>query len=163
MRIFCRKIRLYSIHVKLVEFKRRWYVCTKFLATKSIDRLRINAWIRQLYWIGGKWEISDKLINYSAFHRLFLFLILFNDMCQVLQHAFSTHWLDLNLNDKWPGVASDGNFNLYLIRKSGYGWLFPFPVGRIWKLYYLFTFIHLNNHMDGARGTLWIKFTKDYS
>ena len=103
MRIFCRKIRLYSIHVKLVEFKRRWYVCTKFLATKSIDRLRINAWIRQLYWIGGKWEISDKLINYSAFHRLFLFLILFNDMCQVLQHAFSTHiWKYVTYTTQWP-------------------------------------------------------------
>ena len=39
------------------------------------------------------------------------------------QHAFcdhvSTHCLDLNLNGKRPGVASDGNFGSYLIRISG--------------------------------------------
>ena len=27
------------------------------------------------------------------------------------------------------GVASGGNFSSYLIRRSEYGWLFPFPVG----------------------------------
>ena len=32
-----------------------------------------------------------------------------------------THCLDLNLNGKRPGVASDGNFSSYLIRRSGYG------------------------------------------
>ena len=28
-----------------------------------------------------------------------------------------------------PGVVSDGNFSSYLIRRSGFGLLFPFPVG----------------------------------
>ena len=29
-----------------------------------------------------------------------------------------THCLDLNLNGKRPGIASDGNFSLYLIGRS---------------------------------------------
>ena len=33
----------------------------------------------------------------------------------------TTHCLDLNLNGKRPGVASDGNFSSNLIRRSGYG------------------------------------------
>ena len=32
-----------------------------------------------------------------------------------------SHCLDLNLNGKKPGIASDGNFSSYLIRRSGYG------------------------------------------
>ena len=40
-----------------------------------------------------------------------------------------THCLFLDLNCKRPGVSSDGNFRSCLIRRSGYGWLFPFPVG----------------------------------
>ena len=42
---------------------------------------------------------------------------------------YLAHCLDLNLNGKRPGVASDGNFSSYLTRWSGYGWLFLFPVG----------------------------------
>ena len=34
---------------------------------------------------------------------------------------YISHCLDLNLNGKRPGVASDDNFSSYLIRKSGYG------------------------------------------
>ena len=30
---------------------------------------------------------------------------------------------------KRPGITSDGNFNSFLIRRSGYGWLLPFPMG----------------------------------
>ena len=41
-----------------------------------------------------------------------------------------SHCSDLNLNDKRPGVASDGNFSSFLIRRSVYDWLFLFPVGR---------------------------------
>ena len=40
-----------------------------------------------------------------------------------------THCLFLDLNCKRPGVSSDGNFRSCLIRRSGYGWLFLFPVG----------------------------------
>ena len=39
------------------------------------------------------------------------------------------HCLYRILNGKRPGIDSDGNFSSYLIRRSGYGWLFPFPVG----------------------------------
>ena len=41
----------------------------------------------------------------------------------------NSHCLDLNLNGKRPGIASEGNFSSYLIRRSGYGCLFPFPMG----------------------------------
>ena len=69
---------------------------------------------------------------------------------------------------EWPrwGVTSDGNFIWYFIRRCGYGWLFLFPVSGngnnpIYPL--LFTFIHLNKHLDRARGPLWISFIKDYT
>jgi hypothetical protein len=54
-----------------------------------------------------------------------------NGVCKSLgaKSQIKPHWLDQNLNGKWPGVASDGNFSSYLVRRSGYGWLFPFPVG----------------------------------
>ena len=32
--------------------------------------------------------------------------------------------------------------------------------GQKWKKYYLFTFINLNNHLDRARVTLWMKFKR---
>ena len=41
---------------------------------------------------------------------------------------FHTAWIWIWMT-KRPGVTSDGNFSSYLIRRSGYGWLFPFPVG----------------------------------
>ena len=30
----------------------------------------------------------------------------------------------------------------------------------LWAEIKIILFIHLNNHLDGARGTLWMKFTK---
>ena len=66
----------------------------------------------------------------------------------------TAHCLDLDLNGKRPGVDSDGNFSSYLIRRSRYGWLFPLLAEME-----IILFIHLNNHLDRARGTLWIKFT----
>ena len=78
-------------------------------------------------------------------------------------HWYHTAWIWIWMT-KRPGVTSDGNFRSCLIRRSGYGWLFPFPVGGNGNnTIYLSTFIHLNNHLDGARGTLWIKLMKDYS
>ena len=41
-----------------------------------------------------------------------------------------TPWIWISMT-KRPGVSSDGNFSSYLIRKSGHGWLFLFPVGGI--------------------------------
>ena len=40
-----------------------------------------------------------------------------------------THCLFLDLNCKRPSISSDGNFRSCLIRRSGYGQLFPFTVG----------------------------------
>ena len=69
------------------------------------------------------------------------------------QIRISSHCLDLDLNDKRPGVSSDGNFSSYLIRRSGYCWLFPFPVGGNGNnpIYPQF------KHMDGAWDMFWIK------
>ena len=33
----------------------------------------------------------------------------------------------------------------------------------VWAEMKIILFIHLNNHMDGARGTLWMSFVKNYS
>ena len=43
--------------------------------------------------------------------------------------SIKSHCLYLDLNGKRPGMTSDVNFSSYLIGRSGYGWLFPFPVG----------------------------------
>ena len=37
------------------------------------------------------------------------------------------------------------------------------PVGGFWNNPILSTLIHLDKHLDGALGTLWINFAKDYS
>mgnify|MGYP006975920422 CR=1 FL=1 len=47
----------------------------------------------------------------------------------VIQKERRSHCFYWILNGKRPGIESDGNFSSYLIRRSEYGWLFPFPVG----------------------------------
>ena len=61
------------------------------------------------------------------------------------------------MNVKWPGVASDGNFSSYFIRRSGCGWLFPFCVGGNGNntIYPLLSAVLM--HLDGAWDMFWIK------
>ena len=58
---------------------------------------------------------------------------------------------------KRPDVTSDGNFSSYLIKRSGYGWLYPFPVGGNGNNPIYPLFFHLDKHLDGARDKFWIK------
>ena len=70
------------------------------------------------YWLKPKHEIPKT--------KFLFFVVVVVVVIQKERRSHCFYWI---LNGKRPGIESDGNFSSYLIRRSEYGWLFPFPVG----------------------------------
>ena len=78
----------------------------------------------------GNWSFPLVFQFKTMGNWFFFLLVLFDSKLYriIFSHIFEINSIILQMT-KTPGVASHGNFSSHLIRRSGYGWLFPFPVG----------------------------------
>ena len=92
------------------------YNSSRFLVCDEFSKTKLKQYTN---WHCAQWWKNP---NFHKWNRLKVF----NSICKLMH--FHTAWIWIWMT-KRPSVTSDGNFSSYLIKRSGYGQLFPFPVG----------------------------------